>query len=153
MDEMDVKILNVLQENGRITNAQLAATVGLSPSATSERVRRLEEAGYIEKFVAIINPVRINKSVHAFIFVTLEAHHADIIETFMKSVEALDDVLECYHISGQSDYMMKVAVRDIPEYERFLREKLTKIPGIDRVNTSFVLKNFKKSYKYNLGKS
>ncbi|MCK6601179.1 MAG: Lrp/AsnC family transcriptional regulator [Bacteroidetes bacterium] len=152
MDELDIKILNVLQENGRITNANLAQTVGLSPSATSERVRRLEENGFIDKYVAVVSPEKINKAVHAFVFVTLEAHHADIIEGFAKAVDEIEDVLECYHISGQSDYMLKVAVRDIPEYEKFLRERLTKVTGIDRLNTAFVLRNMKKSYKYKIEK-
>jgi len=144
MDNTDKKILEILQGNGRITNAELAKKIGLSPPTVLERVRKLEESGIIEKYIALINPQAVGRGTTAFVAVSLSRHEEKTIASFHQAILGMPEVLECYHITGEDDYLLKVCFQDIPAYRNFLMEKLTKVPGIAKIKTSFVLAPLKK---------
>ena len=143
LDTADRRILTLLQQDGRMTNAALAESVHLSPSACLARVRRLEEAGVIEKYVALVNPNKIGLTVNVLLFVTLSKQ----IDTALKSFEAavLDrpEVVECFLMTGDADYLLHVIVKDVQAYERLVLDHLTKIPGVDKIRSSFSLKQVK----------
>lgn len=143
LDEIDRKILDILQTDANITNAQLASQLGISPPGMLERVKRLENSGVIKRYVAIVDPEKLNKGTLAFIQVSLTVHQLASIEGFRESINNLEEVLECYHVAGEEDFMLKIAVKDIQEYERFVLYKLTPIKGISKINTKFVLSTFK----------
>lgn len=147
LDETDKKILNILQEDARITNVQLASRVGISPPAMLERVKRLESNNIIRRYVALLNPEEIGKNTFALVSVSLAVHQLPSIDSFTKQIKKLDEVLECYHVTGQDDFMLKVAVKNIHEYENFILNKLTKIKGVSKLNTSFILSTVKYNTK------
>ncbi len=141
---LDIRILEILQRQGRIPNVQLAAEVGLSPSAVLERVRKLEERGVIDRYVTIIDNRKVGLGTIAFVAVSLNLHQRDSIENFHRFVKESEHVLECYHVAGAEDYLLKVYARDIDDYERFLLSSLTRTRGIDKVKTMFVLSTLKR---------
>ncbi|RJR30492.1 MAG: Lrp/AsnC family transcriptional regulator [Candidatus Latescibacterota bacterium] len=141
---VDTRILEILQTQGRISNVQLAAEVGLSPSAVLERVRKLEERGIIERYVTILDNRKLGLGTIAFVAVSLNLHHQDSIENFHAFVRANGKVLECFHVAGGEDYLLKVYTRDVEDYERFLLTSLTRTKGIDKVKTMFVLSTLKR---------
>jgi len=147
IDETNKKILALLQENGRMTNAELAERTGLSPAATLERVKKLEAHGVIQKYVALVDAKQVGKRTLAFVAISLERHSAERIYAFQKEIAALPEVLECYHISGDEDYMLKVLVTDIEAYERFVIDKLTSIRNITKVRSHFVMSTVKRETK------
>lgn len=147
LDRVDKKILDLLQENGRITNAKLAKEVGLSPPPMLERVRKLEKKGIIQKYVALVNPKKLDRGTMAFVAVSLRLHRQDAIHEFVTEIQKFPEVLECHHIAGEEDYMLKIVIKDILEYERFLREKLTGFSGISRIKTYFILNTLKQETK------
>ena len=142
-DEIDKKILNLLQENGRITNAELAGKVGLSPPPMLERVKKLEKNGVITKYVALLNPKKVDKSTIVFVSVTLARHRLKSIDQVKDEFSNFPEVLECYSITGEEDYLLKVMVRDVEEYENFMLDKLAKIPAISRIKSFVVLSTLK----------
>jgi Lrp/AsnC family leucine-responsive transcriptional regulator len=148
---VDRRILEILQMQGRIPNVQLAAEVGLSPSAVLERVRKLEERGIISRYVTLLDNQKVGLGTIAFVAVSLNLHQKDAIENFHGFVKHNSKVLECYHIAGAEDYLLKVYSRDIDDYERFLLESLTKTPGLDKVRTMFVLSTLKSETAMPLG--
>ncbi len=141
---LDRKILDILQANGRIPNIQLSAEVGLSPSAVLERVRKLEKRGIIEKYTALVNSKSVGLGTVAFVAVSLNLHQKDSIENFHTFIGESKQVLECYHIAGVEDYILKVYAHNIDDYEHFLLNELTGTKGIDRVKTMFVLSTLKR---------
>ncbi len=143
LDKTDIKILEILQNNGRITNAQLAAEIGISPPGMLDRVKRLETAGVIQKYVALVNPTKVGKGIMATVLVSLAVHQIPSLDRFTEEINRLDDVLECYHITGEDDFLLKIAVADIQAYENFVINKLTKIKGINKIKTSFILSTVK----------
>ncbi len=148
---VDKRILEILQTQGRIPNVQLAAEVGLSPSAVLERVRKLEERGIIDRYVTLLDSRKLGLGTVAFVAVSLNLHHADSIENFHRFVRESEKVLECYHVAGGEDYLLKVYTRDIEDYERFLLTSLTRTKGIDKVKTMFVLSTLKRETAIPLG--
>ena len=144
INQLDRKILEVLQAQGRIPNVQLAAEVGLSPPAVLERVRKLEEREIIQKYVALVDNKKVGLGTVIFVAVTLILHQKDSIENFHGFVRGCEKVLECYHLAGSEDYLLKIYSRDIDDYEYFLLNELTQIKGIDRVKTMFVLSTLKR---------
>lgn len=150
LDETDKKILDILQDDSRITNVQLATKVGISPPAMLERVKRLEGNGVIRKYVALVNPEKIGRGTFAFVSVSLTAHQMNSIDVFTKHIHKVEEVLECYHVAGEEDFILKVAVENIQEYEKFLLEKLTKIKGVSRINTMFILSTVKFNTKIHI---
>ncbi len=147
IDTTDRRILQVLQTDGRATYDQLAAAVGLSASAVLRRVRRLEDAGVITGYVALVAPERVGLGLGAFISVRLEKH-ADAgkrspMDAFVAAVQAWPEVVECTALSGEMDYHLRVLVRDMAHYSRFIMEHLLKHPSVQDCKTSFVLQRWK----------
>ncbi|MDW7679087.1 MAG: Lrp/AsnC family transcriptional regulator [bacterium] len=142
-DEIDKKILNILQDNGRITNADLASKVGLSPPPMLERVKKLEKNGVITKYVALLDPKKINKSTIVFVSITLARHRLKSIDLVKEEFKKCPEILECYSITGEEDYLLKVLVTNVEEYENFMLHKLAKIPAISRIKSFIVLSTVK----------
>lgn len=140
LDEADLRILAALQAEGRITNAELADRVGLSPSPCLRRVRLLEEAGVIKQYVALLDPGRIGLPVTAFVRVRLDRQDDRQLARFERAVADLPEVMECYLMTGESDYQLRILVESLAHFEDFLRASLTTIPGISAVTTSFALR-------------
>ena len=139
MDEIDGRLLEFLQQDGRITNAELAARVGLAPSSTLKRVERLREAGLITGFHARLNAVALGYKALALLSVTLKEQNAAAVAEFLGAVAARPEVVECYCTAGEEDFVLKVLTRDMAHHEVFIRETLMRLPGIARFRTSFVL--------------
>jgi DNA-binding Lrp family transcriptional regulator len=139
LDAIDRSLLDVLQRDGRISIQQLADRVGLSRAATYARVRRLESSGVIARYAAVVDPQAAGFDLLCFIGVRVAVHSHDVVERTREALAALPEVLECHHVTGQFDYLLKVALRNRAELERFIVERLTTVPGIERINTSLVL--------------
>jgi DNA-binding Lrp family transcriptional regulator len=146
LDEMDKRILRALQRDGRLQNTELAQEVGLSPSPCLRRVRLLEEAGVIERYVAVLNPAMVGIGMTLFTRVWLTAQDADTIEHFMDAMKQLPQVVECYIMLGESDAMLRVVVADLDDYRRFQTTHLTRANGIQNVKTDLPSQIVKQSY-------
>lgn len=142
-DEIDVAILRILQEEGRISNADLAQRVNLSPPATHARVRRLTEQGYISQYVALLDKEKLGYDMTCFISVSLQLHRLEGLEEFRSRVREFPEVLECYQVTGDFDFLLKAVVRNRKDLERFVIQDLTPVPGVARINTSLVLSESK----------
>jgi Lrp/AsnC family transcriptional regulator, leucine-responsive regulatory protein len=140
IDEIDRRILSVLQEDGRITNQDLADRVGLSPSPCLRRVRHLESAGIVSHYVALLDPAAVGLGVTAFVRIRLGAQDDAQLERFETAITQFSEVMECYLMTGDSDYQLRLQVGSLQEFEDFLRQKLTKIPGVSQVTSSFALR-------------
>ena len=138
-DRIDIAILKKLQKNGRLSNVQLAEAVGLSESACLRRVKLLEESGIINRYVMLINQVAIGKPDNVFVMVTLEGQQREKLSEFEASVSKVPEVMECYLMAGEFDYLLRVITRDNVDYGR-VHNKLTSLPGVMRVQSSFALK-------------
>ena len=143
LDKINRQIINILQENSSITNAELAEQLQIPATTVFDRVKKLEQNGIIAKKVAIVNPEKVGKETIAFVSLSLEGHSAKNVQKFWKSIEDLPEVLECYHIAGDNDFILKVIVDNIRSYEHFLLEKLTAIENIGKIKTSFVMSTIK----------
>ena len=139
LDSIDRNILNLLQTNGDLTNAQLAERVKLSPSACHRRVQRLEANGVIEGRVTLVRPELVGKHTTVFVEVSLDSQSAECLDAFEKAVKDCPEVMECYLMSGETDYMLRVIAADTPDYEHIYR-RLSKLPGVVRVHSSFALR-------------
>ncbi len=146
MDEIDHRILRELQWHARMSNAELAQRVRLSPSPCWNRVRNLEKQGIIEKYVTIFSQTALGLPDTVIVYVTLDHHDDEALHRFEAALAKLPEVLEAYLLSGEADYFIKVAVAGTAAYERFLREKLYKIPGINHSRTSFTLRCLKRTF-------
>jgi DNA-binding Lrp family transcriptional regulator len=142
-DKTDRKILDALQENARITNIELAQKVGLSPSPCLQRVRRLQQSGLISRYVTLLNPLALGLTVSVFIQVSLEKQVERALEMFEKAIRSRPEVMECYLMTGDADYLLRVVVADEQSLERFIVNYLSKIPGIASIKSSFALKQVK----------
>lgn len=141
LDRTDRRILEALQQDSRISNQDLAEKVGLSPSPCSRRVKQLEEAGFIEGYVARLNRSQLDLKLTAYIQIALDRHTPDRFEAFDKVVTRCPEVVECYLVTGQSaDYTVKVVVPDMEYFQAFLLNTITQIPGVTGVHSSFVMK-------------
>lgn len=143
IDALDRRILAVLQADARISNAELAERVGLSPSPCWRRVRRLEQEGVIKRSVSLLDAEKVGLGVSVFINVTLEKHTATLKHDFEKVILQRPEVMECYSMTGIHDYLLRVVVPDIVAYERFLDAVLMHLKGVASVNSSFALKQIK----------
>lgn len=143
LDATDRRILRELQREAKLTNAELAARVGLSPSPCLARVRALEQDGVISRYVALVEPETLGLGLSVFIQVTLERQVEQVLETFEARMGAYPEVMECYLMTGDSDYLLRVLVRDIAELQRFIVRDLSKIPGVANIKSSFALKQVK----------
>ncbi len=145
LDKIDRKILDILQRNGKITNAQLSKEVNLSPAPTLERVKKLETSGFIENYYAKLNPPKLGLTVTTFLSIKLSKHNPENTDEFVQRVAEIDEVVECHYITGSSDYLLKVVTRDIQAYQELIQTKIGKIDGIDNMQTMVVLSTPKDS--------
>ncbi len=140
LDRIDLAILDHLQRDGRATSNEIADTAGLSPSPAHRRQKLLEEGGIIRRYVAILDQDRVGLPVNVFVSVKLSAQTDDHLAAFEKAIADLPEIMECYVMSGASDYLLRVVAPDLGAYEEFLRTRLTRIPGIRGVESAFALK-------------
>jgi len=150
LDPIDIRILEVLQNDGRIANQNLASLVNLSPSPCWRRVKRLEDDGMIQKYVTLLNPQNVGLTIIAYANVSLENHHPRSVEEFDTFVASRPEIMECNMVSGEFDYLLRLVATDMSAYERFLSDHLMRIDGVRSVNTTFVLKQKKYSTGLNL---
>jgi len=146
VDKIDKKILRELQRNGRITNQELADSVNLSPSPCLRRVKQLEASGMIKGYTAEVDHEAYGLPIIAFVRIELERHSAAIVQEFENGIKLVDNVLECYVMSGRSDYLLKVLVKDLHDYEHFVRHQLQEIPNIASIDSSFAYGVVKRSH-------
>ena len=140
LDKTDYRILNKLQNNARLSNTELADAVGLSPSPCLRRVKQLEADGVIKRYVGIVDPKAVGLPISIFVSVSLHSQQRGGLEDFEQRIQSYPEVMECYLMTGSADYLLRVVVPDLESYERFLAEKLTRIPGVANIQSSFALK-------------
>lgn len=145
IDATDKKILEIMQKDGRITNSKLASLIGISPPATLERVRNLEASGVISRYAALVDREKIGLGVMAIVSVSLAVHEMTSVDKIKARLLELDEVLECHMVSGEDDFVLKVALESIHSYSDFAMQKLASIPGIQNFKSSFVLNTIKNS--------
>lgn len=150
MDDLDLIILEKLQENGRISNAELSRQLSLSQPAIHNRIKRLERDGYIQKYVAVLDRELIGYDLLCFIHISIQLHQLQQIEAFRETINGLPQVLECHHVTGEFDYLLKIVTRNRKDLERFVIDKLTPIPGVARIQTSLVFHEVKSTTAYPL---
>jgi Lrp/AsnC family transcriptional regulator, leucine-responsive regulatory protein len=148
LDEIDKTILRILQSDAKKTAKEIASMLELTISPIYERIRRLEQLGFIKKYVAILDKTLINKSVTSICQVSMRYHNETFIEHFEQEIQKLGEVQECYHMAGQVDFILKIHVNSLEEYHNFIRYKLSKIENIGVLNSTFVLKEIKHSSEY-----
>ncbi len=143
LDKINKKILKIVQNDGSITNSELSKKVGLAPASTLERVRKLEQSGIIRKYVGLVDPVKIGKEITAFVEITLLQHNSELIHTFINEVTVMPEVLECHHIAGDKDFLLKIVTADLKQYKEFALEKLAELKGVGKIQTLFSLNTVK----------
>jgi Lrp/AsnC family transcriptional regulator, leucine-responsive regulatory protein len=143
MDQIDLRILKELQNDARVSNVELARRVNLSPSPCLARVRALESRGVISRYVALVDPVAVGLGLSVFIQVSLERQAEKTLEQFQSAVGRFPEVVECYLMTGDSDYLLRVVVPDVQSLEKFILNGLTKITGVANIRSSFALKQVK----------
>ena len=145
LDKIDRKILEILQANAKITNAQLSKEIGLSPAPTLERVKKLEVSGIIKSYHAKLDPAAIGLGVTTFVHVTLIGHNKRNIEAFLEQINKVDEIIECHHITGSSDFILKVIAKDITAYQNLMLDKVSEIKEVDNMQSMVILSTFKDS--------
>lgn len=143
LDRIDLRLLALLQQQGRTANSEIAAQVNLSPSACLRRIQRLEAAGVIDGYGARVNPRRVGLGLQAYVRVQLEKHGPSSVERFAENVQTWDEVVTCHALTGDMDYLLHVVVRDLEHFSRFLLDRLLNASGVADVNSSFVLRTVK----------
>jgi DNA-binding Lrp family transcriptional regulator len=145
LDDTNRRILDLLQEDSSITNAELARRIGLAPASTLERVRWLEHNGIIAKYVAVVDPEKVGMPITAFVEISMSSHSAATIDAFSAAIATIPEVLECHHVAGDKDFVLKVVTPDIRSYEKVVLEKIATMPNIGRITTVFVLSTVKRA--------
>lgn len=143
LDKTDLALLRELQQDSMQTTKELAAKLNLTPTPIHERVKRLEREGYIKKYVALLDPEKMQRGLVVFCSVTLKQHQRDIGAKFVKDIISLEEVTECYNVSGDYDFMLKVMVKDMPSYQNFIMNKLASIENIGSTHSMFVMGEIK----------
>jgi Lrp/AsnC family leucine-responsive transcriptional regulator len=143
LDSIDWKILSLLQSDARLSNVELARCVGLSPSPCLARVRALEQAGYISRYVSLLDALKVGLKVSVFIQVALEKQVEKALEIFENAIRERPEVMECYLMTGEADYLLRVVVPDIQALEEFILHFLSRVPGVGNIKSSFALKQIK----------
>ena len=146
LDTIDLKILKLLQLNANLTTKQLANKVNLSNTPVFDRVKRLQKKGYIKKYIAILDNELLDKSLIVFCHITLSQHTKEIGNTFVKDIELIHEVTECYNISGDYDFLLKIMVKDMKHYQNFVLNSLGSINGIGSAKSSFVMGEIKNTH-------
>ncbi|BFM43853.1 Lrp/AsnC family transcriptional regulator [Flavobacterium sp. CFS9] len=150
MDAIDKKILMLLQQDAKQNTKEIAEKIGLSVSPTFERIKKLEQKQYIKSYVALLDAEKIGKSISVYCQVTLAVHSRELIDAFKQHILVLPEITGCFHVSGNYDFLLKVAVNDMNEYQKFVIDKLSVIKGISNVQSSFVMEEIKNDFAYNL---
>jgi Lrp/AsnC family transcriptional regulator, leucine-responsive regulatory protein len=140
LDATDRAILNLLQEDGRISNAALAERVHLSPSACLRRVRRLEASGVIDRYVALLDPGVVGRGTRVFVEISLQSQAEEVLDAFEAVVADAPEVMSCHLMAGAADYLVQVVVADVADYERLHRTHLAKLPGVANLHSSFAIR-------------
>lgn len=151
LDAIDFKILRILQEDGRISNLDLSNKIGLSAAPTLERVKKLERSGIIKGYYAQLDLYKLGLGTETFMQVSLAYNKQNAIDNFMEQVTKIDEIMECYQVTGSSDFILKIVVRDVQGYEQLVREKLSRIPEITHMQTMVVLSTIKKARALHIG--
>ena len=150
LDATDRKILRLLQADGRISNADLAEAIHLSPSSCLRRVRRLESSGVIDRYAMLVNPAAIGKPTSIFIEISLGSQSQKVLDAFEAAVVDSSEVMECYLMAGQSDYLLRVEVADMADYERIHKSQLSRLPGVAGIRSNFAIRMVCKKSLYEL---
>jgi len=150
IDETNRKILNILQAHGSITNAELAGMIGLAPATVFERVKKLEKNGIITNYVALVDPQTVGKAIIAFVFITMNDYTRETMQHLSDEISRMPEVLECYRLSGEKDYLLKVVADDIPSYDAFVFNKLARLQKVGKFSSMFVLSTVKHQTKIEL---
>ena len=148
MDRIDQRLLSSLQDDSRRSIAELAEQVALSPSACHRRIKQLEDSGIIQGYGARVDGKKLGYAMEFFIEVSLETQHEEALTSFESSVKEIPEILECFLMTGESDYILRIAVKDTEDYERFYRETLGKMPGVSRIQSSLVLRTISRRTGY-----
>lgn len=150
LDDIDRSILRLLQDDGRISNVDLARRVGLSAAAMHARVRRLEASGVIRRYAALVEPALVGIDLVCYVSIAMALHSHEGVERTRATIAAMPEVLECHHVTGEYDYILKVALRDRADLQRFIVERITRLVGIARIHTSLALGAVKSTTAYPL---
>ncbi len=145
LDDLDRRILRVLQVKGRISNADLSDRVGLSASACHRRVQQLESAGYIQDYVALLDPKKLGKPTIVFVEITLSGQADELLAAFEREVSRIESVLECHLMTGVSDYKLKVIAKDTEDFADIHRKYLARLPGVQQMQSSFALRTVRRT--------
>lgn len=140
LDPTDRRILSVLQRHGRVSNADLAEEINLSPSACHRRVQRLETDGYIDRYVALLNARKMGRPTTVFVEITLQGQADEVLDAFEREVAKVPDVLECHLMAGSADYLLKIVAEDTEDFARIHRQYLSRLPGVAQMQSSFALR-------------
>lgn len=145
LDQLDKSILKILQVRGKITNARLSEEIGLSPAPTLERVKRMEQKGIIKSYHAELNSEMLGLGVNTFVQVSLKGHNKTNIDIFTSKIKEIDEVIECHHVTGSGDFLLRVVAKDIASYQVLMLEKVSDIEVVDSLQTMVILSTFKDS--------
>lgn len=145
LDSVDLKILRLLQQRADLPIAELGEKVGLSHTPCWRRVRRLDESGVIRERVAVLDPAKVGLSVSVFAYVAMESHKKAALASFERAVQGEPEIVDCYSVTGASDYALRVVVPDVAAYERYLKDRLVLLPNVKQVHSSFALREVKHS--------
>ncbi|MCB2095465.1 MAG: Lrp/AsnC family transcriptional regulator [Rhodobacteraceae bacterium] len=145
IDAIDRRLLAALQKRGRITNSELSEQVNLSPSACHRRVQRLEEEGFIDTFVALLNARKLGRPTTVFVEITLSGQADELLEAFERAVRRVPDILECHLMAGTADYLLKVVAQDTEDFARIHRQFLARLPGVAQMHSSFALRTVRQT--------
>ena len=147
LDKTDLKILKILQEDGRITNLQLSNDIGLSPAPTLERVKKLEKMGIIKGYNAVLDEKNLGLGIQTLMLVNVLRHSPNAAQNFIAEINKIDEVVECFHLTGSSDYLLRIMVKDIATYEKLAMDRIANIEGIANMQTMVVLSTIKSKNK------
>ena len=150
IDATDIELLNLLQRDAKMKHKELAAALGLTITPIYERIKRLEKAGVIKQYATLLDPVKVGKELICFSMVTLEKHSQAYLKEFEAKVMEITEVMECYHLAGEYDYILKVVVKDMNQYQQFIVNKLSAINNVGQVQSSFALSTLKATTAYSL---
>lgn len=150
IDEIDRKLMNILQENSRITIRELSEKLHLSTTPIHERIKKLERNGYIKEYVTLLDPKKLGRKLTVFVSVTLLNHSQEIIQEFEAEMKKIPEVMECYYVSGNWDFLLKIQCADMEEYHNFIIHKFSVIKNVTQFYSAFVMADAKVSYSYQL---
>ena len=150
LDEIDLQILKTLQKNAKLTTKELAEAVHLTPTPVFERQKRLEKHGYIKKYVAVLDPEKLGQGLQVYCKVKLKQINHEIADAFVRKIQRIPEVTECYNTSGTYDYLLKVRAHDMKQYQEFVLNKLGEIESLASIESTFVMSEVKQNYGINL---